>query len=136
MADRAALYAPLRTGLDTFTREAGALCNGDVGALHRTRVASRRLRELVPLLWLERRIARSIPARLRKVPERLGAVRVLDVRTRMIHVLGRDPRHSPKAWGHVRDAVENAQRAARDRLATKLPLAKMQRVSRRLERVA
>ena len=48
-------------------------------ALHRARVASRRLRELLPMLQLDADKARKLGRRLRKVTTRLGTVRELDV---------------------------------------------------------
>ena len=52
---------------------------GDVAALHRARVASRRLRELLPMLQLDHDKSRKLRPTLRKVTRRLGAVRELDV---------------------------------------------------------
>ena len=43
----------LRKRLDRFTRLLPGLEQGDVEALHHTRVASRRLRELLPVLQLD-----------------------------------------------------------------------------------
>jgi CHAD domain-containing protein len=48
-------------------------------AIHRTRVESRRLRELLPVLQLEPGRARKLSRRLRKVTRKLGKRRELDV---------------------------------------------------------
>src|SRR5205823_7631267 len=72
-------YELLRKRLSVFTRMLHGLEQGDVRALHRTRVASRRLRELVPVLQLDRPLTRKLVRRLRRVTDRLGSVRELDV---------------------------------------------------------
>ena len=59
---------------------------GDVTAVHQARVASRRLRELLPILELDPRVSRKLGRRLRKVTRALGPVRELDV----LLTLGRD----------------------------------------------
>ena len=69
----------LRKRLAVFTRALHGLEEGDVRALHRARVASRRLREILPILQLERGVTRKLVRRLRKVTDRLGTVRELDV---------------------------------------------------------
>src|SRR6476661_5046661 len=69
----------LKKRVDPFTRVLAAVEQGDVRALHRARVASRRLRELLPMLQLQPSRARKLSRRLRKVTMRLGAVRELDV---------------------------------------------------------
>ena len=43
---------------------------GDVRALHRTRVASRRLREVLPVLQLDPDMAHKLGRRLRKITQR------------------------------------------------------------------
>ena len=65
----------LRKRVDQFTRVLHAVEKGDVRALHLARVASRRMRELVPMLQLERPVSRKISRRLRKITKRLGTVR-------------------------------------------------------------
>src|SRR6266704_224163 len=69
----------LRKYLDHFTSAVNRAAKGDVTALHRTRGASRRLRELIPVLQLDHNVARKLGRRLRKITRRLGAIRELDV---------------------------------------------------------
>ena len=52
---------------------------GDPRALHRARTASRRLRELIPVLGLRRSLTAKLVRRLRKARRRLGVVREFDV---------------------------------------------------------
>src|SRR5262245_44708856 len=72
-------YDLLRTRLDSFTRMLPAVEVGEASAVHQTRVASRRLRELLPVLQLDNRVVRKLNRRLRKLTRRLGDVRELDV---------------------------------------------------------
>src|SRR5262249_36788721 len=94
MDDRRVIDVSLRTRLEAFMRDGERVYEGDVEALHRTRVASRRLRELVPVLGLSGDTARKVGQRLKKVTKRLGVVRELDVLMLMIDELGRDSRYS------------------------------------------
>ena len=66
----------LKRRLDRFSRVLDGLESGEVRALHRARVASRRLRELVPMLQLDRTLSKKLSRRLRKATTRLGVVRV------------------------------------------------------------
>src|SRR5262245_58125413 len=134
MDDRRVIDVSLRTRLEAFMRDGERVYEGDVEALHRTRVASRRLRELVPVLGLSGDTARKVGQRLKKVTKRLGVVRELDVLMLMIDELGRDSRYSSTAVEQVAAAVQRAREEAREQLATRLPLAKLQRVAHRLER--
>jgi CHAD domain-containing protein len=120
--------------LDAFTHKADRIYDGDVDALHHTRVASRRLRELLPVLGLKADTARRFNRRLKKVTKELGAVRQLDVLALLIREFARDSRYSSAALTRVSTAVEHERDAVHRRLAAKLPLAKLQRIARRLER--
>src|SRR5258708_29567413 len=75
----------LKTRLDRFARMLPGVEAGEFRALHRARVASRRLRELLPVLQLQPDATRKHLRRLRNVTERLGAVRELDVLLLLIH---------------------------------------------------
>src|SRR5829696_3083912 len=66
---------PLRRSLKGVSR-------GSPSAIRSARIATRRLRELVPMLGLDRRLTRKIVRRLRKSGRRLGKVR--DVDTQLI----------------------------------------------------
>jgi CHAD domain-containing protein len=127
-------YAPFRQQVDAFTRELGQIHEWDLEALHRARVAARRLREWLPLLGLNGEAARKLSRRFRKLTRQLGAVRELDVLSLMIEDLATDRRYSSHAVTRVGAEVADARIAARERLAAKLPLAKMERLARSLER--
>src|SRR5882724_3082846 len=97
MSDSAGRYTLLRQRLDAFTRKLGRIHEGDIEAVHSTRVASRRLRELLPLLELDASTTRKLVRRVRNVTRELGAVRQLDVLMLMIDRLDRDCRCSSTA---------------------------------------
>jgi len=136
MTDSAGRGASFRTRLDVFVTKAERIHHGDIEALHHTRVASRRLRELLPTLELDADAARTLGARLKKVTRRLGVVRELDVLAMMIDALERDHRFSSAALRLVGAAVAESRDAERERLAEKLPVAKLERLARALERAA
>jgi CHAD domain-containing protein len=125
----------LKKRVDQFSRVLHAVEKGDVRALHQARVASRRMRELIPMLQLDRHTARKLGRRLRKVTTRLGTVRELDVVLLLIdelHVSGR-----PGAGGLGRAGVRVAKKRdeARKRLLARLPIAEMSRLARKLDKI-
>jgi CHAD domain-containing protein len=132
-ASRSAL---LTKRLERFTRLLHGVEEGDVKAVHRTRVASRRLRELLPVLQLDGDEVHKLGRRLRKVTSHLGSVRELDVLLQLIDELHESRRYSPTALGVVADDVARAHAEARDQLLRRLPKAELHRVAHKLERTA
>lgn len=130
------LFESLRKRLNVFSHQSKRLYDGDADALHRTRVASRRLRELLPILRLDAHTGRKLGRRLRKVTKRLGAVRDFDVLICLIAELHSDRRYSNSALKALQATVEEQQKKARERLEARLSPAKVQRLTRRLKRVA
>jgi CHAD domain-containing protein len=127
-------YELFRKRLDALTRDAQGIYEGDVAALHATRVASRRLRELLPTLELDAKTARDLQRRLKKFTKALGAVRELDVMLLLIQELHRNPDCSRRGLKHVGALVRQAQAAAHERLVSRFPLDRIHRLTRRLER--
>jgi CHAD domain-containing protein len=125
----------LKKRVDPFTRVLAAVEQGDVRALHRARVASRRLRELLPMLQLEPSRARKLNRRLRKVTMRLGTVRELDVLLLLIDELHVSRRARSAALSRVGIAVAKSRDEARKRLASKLPIADLSRLGRMLDKL-
>jgi CHAD domain-containing protein len=130
------LYGPFRKRLDAFAHEVSGVEQGNVEALHRTRVASRRLRELLPLLGMDRDTSQKLNRRLRRVTKQLGIVRELDVLILLIEEFRRNSRYPPVALKNVSLAVGDVRNTARERLTAKLPPAKLQRLAARLGRAA
>jgi CHAD domain-containing protein len=109
---------------------------GDVDALHRTRVASRRLREVLPVLQLQPDLTRKLSRRLRKVTARLGAVREFDVLLIVIDEL-RDSGHYPKpALDLIAASITEDRSRARERLLAKVPIDELRGIATKLDKTA
>jgi CHAD domain-containing protein len=127
----------LRKRLERFSRLIPAVAEGDVHALHGTRVASRRLRELLPVLQLDHSDARRVRRQLRRVTERLGNVRELDVLAALIDELHESRREDDAALTRMARTVADERAAAREKLLErKLPVASLKHLSRKLDRIA
>jgi CHAD domain-containing protein len=131
-----AAKAPFRERLDAFIKGAKCIHKGDVEALHGTRVASRRLRELIPLLALDHDTSGTLCRQLGKVIKQLGKVRELDVLGLAIAELSREGGYSSTVLKQLSENVETEQTVARERLAAKLPPETLKRIAAKLRRVA
>jgi CHAD domain-containing protein len=129
-------YDLLRSRLDRFTRTLHGVESGEVGAVHRVRVASRRLRELLPVLEIEQALARKLVRRLRKLTRRLGGVRDLDVLTVLVDELRESGGLPDRALRRVGSAVHQARDEARGDLSLTAVAADLKRVGRKLEAIA
>lgn len=126
----------LRKRLDRFTRLLHSLEEGDIVAIHRTRVASRRLRELLPVLQLDPDVTRELGRRLRKVTERLGTVRELDALLLLVDELREARPDEAVVLRRVEEAVGLERAEARDRLLKKkLPVTDLKQIARKLDRI-
>jgi CHAD domain-containing protein len=125
----------LKRRVDPLVRVLPAMEQGDVRALHRARVASRRLRELLPMLQLDHEASRKLNRRLKKVTTRLGSVRELDVLLLLIDELHVSGRARSAALARVGVAVARDRDEARKRLTSRLPVDDIRRLARKLERV-
>jgi CHAD domain-containing protein len=128
--------ALLRKRLEQFTRMLQGLEKGDASALHRARVATRRLRELLPVLQLDHDASSKLTRRLRKVTQRLGSVRELDVLMQLVDELHGSDRHNAEALNRVAAIVDRNRKDARRRLFVKLPMAELHRLADKLGDVA
>lgn len=124
----------LKTRLNRFTRGLDGLERGDVRGLHSVRVASRRMRELVPVLQLASHAGRKLSKRLRKVTRRLGAVRELDVLLLLIDELHVSRPIHQSALRRVRIEVAAARDTARKKLRDRLSTDDLRRLQRKLSR--
>jgi CHAD domain-containing protein len=108
---------------------------GDERSLHRARVASRRLREIVPVLQLDAGVTRKLGRRLRKITRRLGHVREFDVMLALIGELGRaHPEHTDALTRAAAIATKGRDEARQD-LAERLPPEHLERAARKLDHV-
>src|SRR5262249_1718757 len=117
----------------TFTRHAPGIYEGSVESLHESRVASRRLRELVPILGLDRETTRGLGRRLKWVTQELGVVRQLDVLTATLAQFEQAPTAVTTALLQMRTLLEQERTAAREKLIAGVPLKKIRRLAERLE---
>jgi CHAD domain-containing protein len=126
----------LRDRLDRFARLLQGVEDGDVNAIHRTRVASRRLREVLPVLQLDADVVAKLGRRLRKVTSRLGVVRELDVLLLVLAELRESGQYPDAPINMVTASIEDERDRARARMLAKLPLASLHRLSAKLEKAA
>lgn len=129
-------YELLHKRLIRFTRVLRGLENGSGEALHRTRVASRRLRELLPVLQLDGDAAGRLAKRLRRVTQHLGSVRELDVLLLLVDELHESGRYDEAALSRVSGAIAQERAAAREKLLSRLPMGELRRLSKKLEKTA
>jgi CHAD domain-containing protein len=129
-------YDLLRSRLDRFTRTLPGVESGEIGAVHRARVASRRLRELLPVLQLEQPVVRKLGRRLRKLTKRLGSVRDLDVLILLVDELRESGRLPDRALRRVSGAVHQACDEARGALSLREVAADLKRIGRKFEAIA
>ena len=129
-------YELLQRRLALFTRMLHGIEHGRARAVHRARVASRRLRELLPVLQLERDVARRTGRRLRRATRHLGAVRELDALLPLIAALRAAGRFDEAALSRLADAIAQERADALTRVSAKLPAADLRRLAARLEKIA
>ena len=111
MAESFSPLAILKKWVDALTEELPQVLGGHVKAIHRTRVATRRLREVLPVAVRDRQTTKDLSRRLRDVNRILGPVRELDVLAQLI--AEPEGRYSVAA---LSTAVRRARREASGRL--------------------
>jgi CHAD domain-containing protein len=124
----------LKRRLDGLTRALPGFEQGDVRALHRARVASRRLREIVPVLQLDHGSSKKLSRRLRKLTSHLGTVRELDVLMLGIDEMHEARRGQGSALARVGVAVSKDRDRARRRLSTRAPVEDIWRLAQKLDK--
>src|SRR5258708_3272135 len=105
-----------------FTRMLHGLDQGDTRALHRTRVATRRLRELLAVPALPPDAGAKVGRRLRKVTEVLGPIRELDVLMQMVDELRASDAYSPVALDLIAAGIDKERKTRRRQLVKQLPI--------------
>ena len=103
--DRSAVSELLiRQRLRALEKNLPAAKKGNVDALHQARVASRRIREALPLLGTRGR-ARRLEREVRKITQALGPVRELDVALQILDRMEKSSEASRPALARLRQAV-------------------------------
>jgi CHAD domain-containing protein len=129
-------YDLLRARLERFSHALPGVETRDIKAVHRTRVASRRLRELLPVLQLDRENAAKLSHQLRKVTRRLGPVREADVMLLLIAELHESGRFHTPTLRLVQDAVRARRHKMLEKLPDKASTTSLRRLERKLGRAA
>jgi CHAD domain-containing protein len=108
---------------------------GEMRSVHRARVASRRLRELVPAIRLHHEVSRKLARRLRHLTIELGTVRELDVLLGLTGEMQQSRPDLARALQRLGLTISRRRDDARKRLFDDLPVSQMWRLARRLERL-
>jgi CHAD domain-containing protein len=108
-----------------------------VKALHRVRIASRRLREALPIVAAGARHAkvRKLNRRVREITRQLGPVRELDVKLGMMEDEDISGSHHRRALAIVRRDVASRRRVLREEL-TKRDVADLDKLIKKLSRIS
>ena len=96
-----------------------AATDGDAAALHAARVASRRMRETLPLIARDNR-GRKLERDMRRITRALGPVRELDVMAQMLEEFGESGTASRRAVAKLRHAIAKEREAVRAAMIRRL----------------
>jgi CHAD domain-containing protein len=136
--DRSALsVAILRQRLGKLLEAVPAAQAGDETSVHQARVASRRLREALPVVGASAgpdavaRARRSVA----RITRALGPVRELDVSLKLLAEFGSHPAASRRAVARVRAAIVAERQARRRRMLAVITPGQLERLRRQLTRV-
>lgn len=94
----------IRQRLRALEKNLPAAARGNMNALHQARVASRRIREALPLLATGGRV-RQLERQVRKITQALGPVRELDVALQILDEMERSGEASRSAVARLRQTV-------------------------------
>src|SRR4029453_9570011 len=103
---------------------------------HRARVASRRLREAVPVLAADTKVRRKAERKIRRVTQALGTVPEMDVTVQILDEFARGPRIPRDALEDGRGHVIAERDRRRATMLERLRRVNTAKLSRRLEEVS
>ncbi len=112
------------------------VADGDVRSVHRARVATRRLRELLPVVPAGGEAVSKLGRRLRDVTRHLGPLRELDVMAQLVEELRASHPAHRTALDAIAASVERDRRAARRAVAGSRATLERERLARRLRALA
>ncbi|HUQ87864.1 MAG TPA: CHAD domain-containing protein [Vicinamibacterales bacterium] len=138
MEHSALSVALLRQRLVSLLQAMPAAQAGDETSVHQARVASRRLREALPVLGAradEHQLDR-VQRRVRRITRALGPVRELDVTLSLLAELEAKKAAPVRAIGHVRKAVIEERQKRRREMLDEITPSRLEKLARRLVRVA
>jgi CHAD domain-containing protein len=110
---------------------------GEIEALHKARVASRRIREALPVIGVAAPPAKlkKLEKKMRNLTRHLGPIRELDVELGMIEQRAADDELSRTALAVVRRDVAAQRQALRRHLAKDPPVKDIRKLIKKLERI-
>ena len=117
-------------------RHLPAAISGDDTGVHQARVASRRLREGLPVLAAGLKRGKKAERKVRRVTEALGTVREMDVTVQVLDELARRPKIPRDAVEDVRGHVLAERERRRVTMLERLRDLDTAKLTRRLEEVA
>jgi CHAD domain-containing protein len=111
--------------------------SGRTTGLHKTRVASRRIREALPILGADAPPGKvkKLNRKMRALTRSLGPIRELDVELDMLNDKSRTNGAPGRALEIVRRDVASRRQVLRDELGEKAPIGDLKKLLRKLERV-
>jgi CHAD domain-containing protein len=111
--------------------------NGHTTGLHKTRVASRRIREALPIVGVSASPAKvkKLSRKMRALTRSLGPIRELDVELTMLDDESRNDGVPGRAIEMVRREVASRRQALREELADNGPVTDLKKLLKKLERV-
>ena len=132
------LTAPFERNVRAFGEQLPAAADGAVEPLHQCRVATRRLREILPLCAAEtsRSTAGRARRRLRRVGRALGPVREVDVALALVDELARRRFVRGQAEDHLRRRLLDEREERREQMLGRLRSVNTRKLERALAEVA
>jgi CHAD domain-containing protein len=111
--------------------------SGRTGGLHKTRVASRRIREALPIVGVTASPAKvkKLSKKMRALTRSLGPIRELDVELDILENKSKTDGVPGRAIEMVRREVASRRQVLRDELADNAPVGDLKKLLRKLERV-
>ncbi len=112
--------------------------SGHTAGLHKTRVASRRIREALPIVGAAAPSdkVKKLDKKMRSLTRSLGPIRELDVELALIEDRTATDGLSARALEIVRREIASRRRALRDELKDEAPISNLKKLLKKLERVA
>jgi CHAD domain-containing protein len=112
--------------------------SGRTAGLHKTRVASRRIREALPIVGVTAPPAkvRKLSRKMRAITRSLGPIRELDVELDILDNKSRTEGIPGRTIEMVRREVASRRQALREELADHAPVGDLKKLLKKLERVA
>jgi triphosphatase len=112
--------------------------SGRTAGLHKTRVATRRIREALPVVGTAAppEKVRKLNKRMRSLTRSLGSVRELDVELALLDARASSDAISGRALEIVRREIASRRQALREELKADAPAGDLKKLLKKLERVA